>query len=229
MTPTRWLTPVFLALGVSMGGCGAAATPSAIAEQQQSAPATSDQKKIRPGPWTPPEGLVQTPIWPGAAPDMENVTLPPESVLVAQTPEALFGNTSEAALDVATPTITVFPARGKPNGAAILIFPGGGFKAVALTLQGTEICDWVTDQGIACVLVKYCVPKTAHHYDAACDCGAEPDRPRALQDAQRAIRLVRSRASELGIDRDRIGVMGFSAGGYLAVQTSNIRSTRSTR
>jgi acetyl esterase/lipase len=216
------LTPIFLILVASLAGCGAAAGPSDTVNQVQAVPATDDQKTVRPGPWTPPDGLVQTPIWPGAAPDMENLTFPTESVLVAQTPQALFGTTSEAALDVSTPTITVFPARGNPNGAAILVFPGGGFKAVVLTLQGTEICDWVTAQGIACVLLKYRVPKTAHHYDAACDCGVEPDRPRALQDAQRAIRLVRSRASELGIDQNRIGVMGFSAGGYLAVQTSNI-------
>lgn len=222
MARSRILMPVFLALVAGMGGCGAAATSQDSTSQTQSAPATGDQKTVRPGPWTPPAGLVQTPIWPGAAPDMEDQKLPPESVLVAHTPEALFSTTSEAALDVSTPTMTVFPARGKPNGAAILVFPGGGFKAVVLTLQGTEICDWVTAQGIACVLLKYRVPKTAHYYDAACDCGVEPDRPRALQDAQRAIRLVRSRASELGIDRDRIGVMGFSAGGYLAAQTSNI-------
>lgn len=201
------------------GACAAQPTTSA---QTESPSAPNGGKTVRPGPWTPPAGLVQTPLWPGEAPDMENVNLPPESVLVNPTPEALFGATSEAALDVSIPAITVIPARGRPNGAAMLVFPGGGFKAVVLTLQGTEICDWVTAQGIACILVKYRVPRTAHHYDASCDCGVEPDRPRALQDAQRAIRLVRSRAEELGIDPGRIGVMGFSAGGYLAVQTSNI-------
>lgn len=153
---------------------------------------------------------------------MATLNLPDESVLVAQTPQALSGTTSEAAQNVSVPTMTVFPARGESTGAALVVFPGGGFKAVVLTLQGTEICDWVTSKGITCVLVKYRVPKTGHHYDASCDCGVEPDRPRALQDAQRAIRLVRARAAELNIDADRIGVMGFSAGGYLAVQTSNI-------
>lgn len=206
--------------GAAISGACAAQPPTSA--EAETAPAPSGRKTVRPGPWTPPLGLVQTPLWPGEAPDMENVDLPPESVLVNPTPEALFSTTSEAALDVTVPTMTVIPARGKPNGAAILVFPGGGFKAVVLTLQGTEICDWVTAQGMACILVKYRVPRTAHHYDASCDCGVEPDRPRALQDAQRAIRLVRSRSQELGIDPGRIGVMGFSAGGYLAVQTSNI-------
>lgn len=216
----------YLVLSLLLGAAGfvnsAFAAPPAPTAEATSAAAPSGGKTVRPGPWTPPAGLIQTPLWPNQAPDMENVDLPPESVLVNPTPGALFTTTSEAALDVSIPTMTVIPARGTPNGAAILVFPGGGFKAVVLTLQGTEICDWVTEQGIACILVKYRVPRTAHHYDASCDCGVEPDKPRALQDAQRAIRLVRSRSEELGIDPDRIGVMGFSAGGYLAVQTSNM-------
>lgn len=222
MGPVRSLFSSLLVAVACAGLSGACAAQPATSAGAESAPAPSGGKIVRPGPWTPPAGLVQTPLWPGEAPDMENVNLAPESVLVNPTPQALFGATSEAALDVSVPTMTIIPARGRPNGAAMLVFPGGGFKAVVLTLQGTEICDWVTAQGIACILVKYRVPRTAHHYDASCDCGVESDRPRALQDAQRAIRLVRSRSEELGIDPGRIGVMGFSAGGYLAVQTSNI-------
>lgn len=218
----RRLVMRLLLVVAGAGISGACDAQPATSSEAASAPAPSGGKTVRLGPWNPPDGLIQTPLWPGEAPDMENVDLPPESVLVNPTPEALFSATSEAALDVSVPTMTVIPARGTPTGAAILVFPGGGFKAVVLTLQGTEICDWVTAQGIACILVKYRVPRTAHHYDASCDCGVEPDRPRALQDAQRAIRLVRSRSDELGIDPGRIGVMGFSAGGYLAVQTSNI-------
>lgn len=221
MGPVRSLISSLLLAVAGAAISGACAAQPTTSAEAKTAPAPSGGKTVRPGPWTPPDGLVQTPLWPGEAPDMENVNLPPESVLVNPTPGALFSTTSEAALDVSIPTMTVIPARGKPNGAAMLVFPGGGFKAVVLTLQGTEICDWVTAQGMACILVKYRVPRTAHHYDASCDCGVEPDRPRALQDAQRAIRLVRSRAEELGIDPGRIGVMGFSAGGYLAVQTSN--------
>ncbi len=221
MALARYILSLLL-VAAGAGMTGAFFPQPATSAEVTSAPVLSGGKFVRPGPWVPPAGLIQTPLWPDQAPDMQNVDFQPETVLVNPTPKALFGSISEAALDVSVPTITVIAARGKPNGAAILVFPGGGFKAVVLTLQGTEICDWVSAQGIACILVKYRVPRTGHHYDASCDCGVEPDRPRALQDAQRAIRLVRSRAEELGIDRDRIGVMGFSAGGYLAVQTSNI-------
>jgi acetyl esterase/lipase len=162
------------------------------------------------------------PLWPGQPPDTPAGPLPKESVLVAATPEALTGGKSVAAFDVTIPTMSVYPPQGKSNGIGMLVFPGGGFKAVVLTLQGTEICSWLTARGYTCLLVKYRVPKTGHHYEEACDCGVEPDRPRALQDAQRAVRVARAKARELGIDADKIGVMGFSAGGYLAVQLSNI-------
>ncbi len=89
-------------------------------------------------------------------------------------------------------------------------------------MGGTEICAWLTSRGITCILSKYRVPASNHYYNAECDCAVTPDVPRALQDAQRTIRLVRSKASELNIDPDKIGVMGFSAGGYLVAQTSNI-------
>lgn len=183
---------------------------------------TEDESTFTPGVWQAPGGLQQIPLWPGPAPDMEGWPQPGERVETAQTPQALHGTTSEAAWDVSVPTMTVFPPRGPSTGAAVVVFPGGGFKAVVLTLQGTEICDWLTRRGLTCVLVKYRVPNTNHHYDPDCDCGVTPDVPRALQDAQRAIRLVRARADELHLDPDKIGVMGFSAGGYLVAQTSTI-------
>jgi len=153
---------------------------------------------------------------------MAGWTRPPESVLVAETPEAIGGRYSEAVFDVAAPTMTVFPPRGASTGAAVIVFPGGGFQAVVLTVGGTEICDWLTAKGITCILSKYRVPGTSHHWDEDCRCAVTPDIPRALQDAQRTIRLVRSRASALNIDPRKIGVMGFSAGGYLVAQVSNV-------
>ena len=176
----------------------------------------------RAGPWQPPLGLKQIPIWPNGAPDMEGVFQPAERVEIADTPDAIEGRTSEAAWDVTSPTMTVFPPKGKNTGAAVIVFPGGGFKAVVVTKQGTEICSWLTTKGITCVLSKYRVPKSNHHYDRSCDCGVTPKIARSLQDAQRTIKLVRSRATELKVEPGKIGVMGFSAGGYLAVQTSNI-------
>lgn len=192
-----------------------ALTPSARAEQEPD--------KVRTvGEWQPPSGLKQIPIWPGVAPDMDGVAQPAESVLTAQTPEALEGNTSQAVFDVTAPTMTIFPPKGTNSGAAIIVFPGGGYKAVVITVEGTEICNWIASKGMTCVLSKYRVPKSNHHYDERCDCHVTPKIPRALQDAQRTIKLVRSKAKALNLDPNKIGVMGFSAGGYLVVQTSNI-------
>lgn len=172
--------------------------------------------------WQPPSGLKQIPIWPGAAPDMQGIPRAPERIEIAETPDALEGTTSEAAWDVTSPTLTVFPPNGRNTGVAIVVFPGGGFKAVVVTKQGTEICRWITSKGMTCILSKYRVPKSNHHWDSDCKCAVTPKVPRALQDAQRTIRLVRARARDWHIDPNRIGAMGFSAGGYLVAQTSNI-------
>ncbi|MBV6323637.1 alpha/beta hydrolase [Duganella sp. HSC-15S17] len=118
--------------------------------------------------------------------------------------------------------MTVYPPKGRNTEAAVVVFPGGGFKVLAMDLEGTEICDWLTSRGIACVLLKYRVPNGNHHWDEQCQCHITPKVPRALQDAQRTIRLVRSKAQELHINPGKIGVIGFSAGGYLVAQTSNM-------
>lgn len=170
--------------------------------------------------WQPPAGLKQVPIWPDGAPGMTGVSQPPERVVTVDRPVA--GRPWSFVFDVASPTMTVFPAKGSSSGAAIVVFPGGGFQGLAIDLEGTEICDWATSKGIACVLLKYRVPKSAHYWDKDCKCHVTPDVPRALQDAQRTIRLVRSRAKELKIDPTKIGVIGMSAGGYLVAQTSSI-------
>lgn len=156
------------------------------------------------GVWQPPSGLQQIPIWPDVAPDMDGVVQPPESVLSKLTPEALDGDVSQAVFDVSSPTMTIFPPKGENTGAAIIVFPGGGYRAVVITLEGTEICNWIASKGITCVLSKYRVPGTNHHWDKACKCHITPDIPRALQDAQRTIRLVRSKAKALRIDRSAI-------------------------
>ena len=213
-------------LGISIASAAAMLTPT---RDPQSVRRTSPVPVARPQSdvttvrlWRAPPGLAQYPIWPHEAPDGRGAAGKAERVLVAQTPAALRGRTSEAVFDVSVPTMTVFPPRGRNTGAAIVVFPGGGFKAVVITAEGTEICDWIAARGITCILSKYRVPDSGHHWDPACKCGVTPDRPRALQDAQRTIRLVRARAGALRIDPHRIGVMGFSAGGYLVAQTSNM-------
>jgi acetyl esterase/lipase len=221
----RVLTALALALGLA-GSVGAAwiSIPRAgsVRAAASGPPAAAPAGPATIGVWKPPAGLEQLPLWPGAAPDMAGVKLPPEHSETGTNPRRFAGLPVTGVYDVATPTMTIFPAKGAGNGAAILVFPGGGFQQLAIDLEGTEACDWMTARGILCVLVKYRVPGSNHHYDPGCDCAVTPKRLLALQDAQRAIRLVRSRARSLGVDPHRIGVIGFSAGGYLVAQTSNI-------
>lgn len=226
----RWLTRAALAgMLVSLAGCTEApAAPAPKAEVAvEAAPVAAPEEPKEEiswtsGVWEAPAGLRQVPVWPEGAPGVDAASQAPERVMTRVSPEAVNGDISQAIFDVSDPTITIYPPKGENTGAAIIVFPGGGFKAVVVTLEGTEICDWVTSKGITCVLSKYRVPGTNHHWDETCKCVREPERPPALQDAQRTIRLVRSMAPELGVDPQKVGVMGFSAGGYLVAQTSNI-------
>jgi acetyl esterase/lipase len=116
--------------------------------------------------------------------------------------------------------MTVYAPEGKNTGVTVVVLPGGGFQILAIDLEGTEICDWLTVRGITCVLLKYRIP--SEPYDWRCDCrrdGLATSTP-SLQDVQRTVGLVRLHAREWHIDAHRIGVMGFSAGGYLAAEIS---------
>lgn len=187
----------------------------AVATAASGSEKPKDESQWASGPWRPPHNLRQVPIWPEVAPDARRGQ-PEERIEIAQTPDALNGSTSEAAWDVSVPKMTVFPPKGRNTGAAIVLFPGGGFRAVVVTKQGTEICDWVTSLGITCVLLKYRVPaRENHHWPNECPCYP-------LQDAQRTLKLVRAQARALRVDPTKIGVMGFSAGGFLVAQISNI-------
>lgn len=122
--------------------------------------------------------------------------------------------------NVSHPSITVFHPQGKNTGAAVLVFPGGGYNKLAIELEGTDICQWLASKGITAVLLKYRVPASGPHWNNTCKCEADPVKPMALQDAQRAMGMVRSHAKEWGIDPQKIGVMGFSAGGHLVADIS---------
>lgn len=224
MRPIRLTLACLLALAASVGGLAArrhlAADPVQANPPAPTAPKPADGAVARV--WQPMSGRQQLPLWPNGAPDMAGVTLPPESAKTATNPTRFAGRAVTGIYDVSVPTMTVYPPTAPANGAAILVFPGGGFQQLAIDLEGTEACDWITARGIACVLVKYRVPNSNHHYDDACRCAVTPRHLLALQDAQRAIRLVRARAAALRIDPGKIGVIGFSAGGYLVAQTSNI-------
>src|SRR6266567_3994046 len=116
--------------------------------------------------------------------------------------------------DVTKPTISIYrPSKQKDTGAAILICPGGGYWNLYWELEGEEVAAWLTSQGVTGIILKYRVPRRPDEPKG------EPAR-RPLQDAQRAVRLVRSKAREWGIDPERIGMVGFSAGGHLAIATA---------
>lgn len=174
------------------------------------------------GIWQPPSELTQISIWPSGAPGVSAVSKAAERVQTRESPDGDAIHTYTQVLDVTSPTMTVFPAKGVNTGVSMVVFPGGGFHLLAIDIEGTEICDWMTAKGITCVLLKYRVPKSNHSWDKGCKCQITPEPPPALQDAQRAIRLVRSRAKDLAINPNKVGVIGFSAGGYLVAQTSNI-------
>jgi acetyl esterase/lipase len=123
--------------------------------------------------------------------------------------------------NVTKPTLTVFPApKDKDTGAAVLIAPGGGYNILAWDLEGEEVARWLNSIGVTGVVLKYRVPRRPN----------EPkDKPpvTALQDAQRALSLLRSKAKDMGIDPARIGMLGFSAGGHLTAATSTNFDKRS--
>jgi acetyl esterase/lipase len=91
---------------------------------------------------------------------------------------------------------------------------------LAIDLEGTEVCDWLTLKGITCVLLKYRVPHSGPQHDEKCNCRVNPKTPMALQDAQRTLGLIRFHAAEYHIDPHKIGVLGFSAGGHLVADIS---------
>ena len=167
--------------------------------------------------WPPSKDHVTLPIWPGTAPGAPT-NLPPEADTTTTKDNTVAGRPVIRLGNVVTPTITLYKAINSSNtpGSAIVVFPGGGYKILAIDLEGTEVCDWLTSIGVNCVLLKYRVPET----------GPYPKSPAALQDAQRTIGLVRQHASEWGIDPNRIGVLGFSAGGHLSAAISNLYDKR---
>ncbi len=144
-------------------------------------------------------------LWPGQAPG-EKGDIGPEHE------QQKAGDTIVRVANVSVPSITVYPpAEAKNTGAAVVIFPGGGYSILAIKHEGTEVAEWLNTLGVTGIVVKYRVPARK----------GLPPYTAALQDAQRAVSLVRQRASEWNIKPDRIGVLGFSAGGHLAAAVSN--------
>lgn len=167
--------------------------------------------------WKPAPGHTTLPLWPkgapGAAanPQPETDTTKPTDNLIEGRPLVRLG-------DVSSPTLTLYSPHSTRGSSlpAVVVFPGGGYQILAIDLEGTEVCDWLNSIGVACVLVKYRVPNS----------GPYPKSASALEDAQRALGLVREHASEWHLDPQRLGVLGFSAGAHLVAALSTHFETR---
>lgn len=159
--------------------------------------------------WPPPPSRAVIKLWPATPPDNapsaepEADTPTPQSEQIAGRPLVRLGH-------VSTPTLTVYEPQTAPSGTAVVVFPGGGYSILAIDLEGTEVCQWLNSIHVTCLLLKYRVP----------DSGPYPKSPAALEDAERAVSLVRTHAADWHVDPNRIGVLGFSAGGHLAAALS---------
>jgi acetyl esterase/lipase len=145
-------------------------------------------------------------LWPGPPPG-ETKSLPPEADQTKDTDKLIAGRRIIKLGNVSTPQIAVYrPAPEKDTGTAVIIAPGGGFNILAYDLEGTEVAAWLNSLGVTGIVLKYRVP------------ARDPNKRwlAAVQDAQRALSLVRSRATEWKLNPNRIGILGFSAGGATA-------------
>lgn len=150
-------------------------------------------------------------IWPGGRAPGDTVELEPERDMTRPTDQLIAGKRVARIGNVSVPTIQVFsPPADKNNGAAVVICPGGGHHILAYDLEGAEVAEWLNTIGVTGIVLKYRVPFR------------NPDNraEAAVQDAQRAMSLVRSKADDWKIDAGRIGILGFSAGGQTAALAS---------
>lgn len=161
-------------------------------------------------------------LWPGKVPGDSGIgQYGPVGAERVRDPNDAPTKTAKWITGVTKPTLTVYrPSADKNTGAAFIVCPGGGYWNLAWDLEGTEVAEWLQSVGITGIVLKYRVPRRM----------GEPEKLPAhgpLLDAQRAVSLVRSKAKEWGIDPNRIGIGGFSAGGHLALETATRFGTRS--
>lgn len=167
----------------------------------------------KPSGWPPSADHTTIPLWPNGAPG-SSTAKGPEQDMTASKDHQVAGRAVVRLGNVSSPTVTLYlthsGSASADGGPAVVVFPGGGYRIVAIDLEGTEVCDWLNSIGVNCVLLKYRVPDT----------GPFPKSEAALQDAQRAVGMVREHAAEWHIDPKHVGVLGFSAGGHLAAALS---------
>jgi acetyl esterase/lipase len=155
-------------------------------------------------------------VWPGTAPE-ESGNIGEEMVRMSPKLDHKQVEVTEQTkliTNVTKPTLTIYrPPKDKDTGTAVLICPGGGYWDLYWQLEGEEVAAWLNSIGATGIILKYRVPRRPD------DPKGEPAR-RPLQDAQRAVSLVRSKAEDWGIHPQQIGIVGFSAGGHLAIATA---------
>ena len=156
-------------------------------------------------------------LWNGTAPDEIEGSIGDEKVVMSPAldrKQVEVTTSTRMITNVTKPTLTIHrPAKDKDTGAAMIICPGGGYWNLYWELEGEEVAAWLNSLGVTGIILKYRVPRRPDEIKT------EPAR-RPLQDAQRAVSLVRSKAAGWGIDPKRIGTIGFSAGGHLAIATA---------
>ncbi|XZE45768.1 alpha/beta hydrolase [Pirellulaceae bacterium SH467] len=147
-------------------------------------------------------------VWPGKAPGVNDEL--PEKEFTEGGKKMVAGNPIYLTTDITSPELVVYRANANSAAPAVVICPGGAHRLLAYDLEGTELAQWLNSLQIHAIVLKYRVPSTNPDFKCL----------PALQDAQRALRVVRSKATEWGIDPKRLGVMGFSAGGEVAARLS---------
>jgi acetyl esterase/lipase len=166
----------------------------------------------------PPEQSAAAPlvvdVWPGPAPDDIGIDAEERTYIHDST----FVGPTKLITNVTKPTLTIYrPPKDRNTGTAMIIAPGGGYRNLYWALEGEEVAEWLTSHGMTGIILKYRVPFRP---------GETRPPPGPIQDAQRAVSLVRSRAAEWEINPKRIGMVGFSAGGHLAIATAIGFATR---
>jgi acetyl esterase/lipase len=155
-------------------------------------------------------------IWPGTAPD-ESGNIGEEMIRMSpklNRKQVEITESTRLVTNVTKPTLTIYrPAKDKDTRTAVLICPGGGYWDLYWQLEGEEVAQWLISIGVTGIILKYRVPRRPDEPKG------EPAR-RPLQDSQRAVSLVRSKKDEWGINPQQIGIVGFSAGGHLALATA---------
>ena len=157
------------------------------------------------------------PLWPGAAPGSESWNYEEWERVGPQDEVRRIHN-------VTRPTLTIYlPDASIATGTAVVVCPGGGFRYLAFNLEGTDVAEWLNSLGVAAVVLKYRVARTSENAEKDPPDMREKIKtviPLAVADGQQAIRLVRSHAADWGIATDRIGILGFSAGGRVAASVA---------